>query len=89
MSDALDRFLAVWDKENPAPPSRYDGGSGEWSEEKEEAHRIARCEEEKRINDILGLDAEWETLKLNSYDGRDANYFYVESKLDGDSYSDD
>lgn len=88
LQSALDRLLTEWEKVNPAPPSRYDGGSGEWSEEKEEAHRIARCEEENRLSHILGLDAEWEALKLNSYDGRYACYMYVESKLDGDSYED-
>lgn len=88
LQEACDKFLAVWDKEHPAPPSRYDEGSGEWSEEKEEAHRVARCEEEDRISHILGIDAEWEALKLNRWDGRSANYMYVESKLDGDWYED-
>lgn len=89
MSAALEKFLKVWDKEHPAPPSRYGENSDDWSEEAEEAHRVARCEEEDRLSHILGLDEEWEALKLSRWDGRSANYFYVESKLDGDWYTDD
>jgi hypothetical protein len=88
MCAAVDKLLTVWEKENPAPPSRYGEGNEGWSEEAEESHRSARCAEEDRLWVLLDLDAEWEALKLNRYDGRDANYMYVESKLDGDSYED-
>jgi hypothetical protein len=88
MCAALDRMMAEWEKVNPAPPSRYGEDNHLWSEEKDEAHYTARNAEEERLSHILDLDAEWEALKLNRYDGRDATYFFVESKLDGDCYED-
>ena len=88
MCDAHNRMMAEWEKVNPAPPSRYGEGNEAWSEEADEAHYSARSAEEERLWVILELDAEWEKLKLDRYDGRDACYMFVESKLDGDSWQD-
>lgn len=88
MCAAHDRLLGEWEKVNPAPPSRYGEGNENWSEEADEAYRQLRCEEDDRLWAILGLDAEWEALKLDRWEGRDAYYSFVESKLDGDTYED-
>jgi hypothetical protein len=89
MCDAVSRLMKEWEKVNPAPPSRYGEGNEDWSEEADEAYRQLQCAEEDRLSAIIGIDAEWEALKLDRYDGRDAYYSYVESKIDGSAYSDD
>lgn len=91
--DAMELLLTEWDKSHPAPPGRYNNddtysSNVNWSEEAEEAHHALRSAERERFYSILGLEGECEKLKICDHDIQDSNYFFVESKLDGDSYED-
>jgi hypothetical protein len=88
MAQAVSKLMEEWEKVNPAPPTRYSREEGIYSEEATTAHYDLRNAEEERLSLIVGLDAEWEKLKLDRYDGRDAHYMFVESKLDGDAWVD-